>query len=71
MPVRLPGKAAAPSPRRMVRLFTTGEEEAIHLTKFVPFLVEDELTRIGGLYEKAKDWESHAVISLPTESSIS
>ena len=42
--------------------FTDGEEEAVHLTKVVPFLVEDELKRIGGLYEKAKDWESHAVV---------
>jgi putative intracellular protease/amidase len=35
--------------------FTNGEEEALHLTKVVPFLVEDELKRIGGLYEKAAD----------------
>jgi putative intracellular protease/amidase len=42
--------------------FTNGEEEAVHMTKVVPFLVEDELKRIGGLYEKAKDWESHAVV---------
>jgi putative intracellular protease/amidase len=42
--------------------FTNGEEEAVHLTKVVPFLAEDELKRIGGLYEKAKDWESHAVV---------
>jgi len=42
--------------------FTNGEEEAVHLMKVVPFLVEDELKRIGGLYEKAKDWESHAVV---------
>src|SRR6478609_4064267 len=42
--------------------FTNGEEEAVHLTKVVPFLVEDELKRIGGLYEKAADWESFAVV---------
>src|SRR5215469_6987704 len=42
--------------------FTNGEEEAVHLTKIVPFLVEDELKRIGGLYEKKADWESHAVV---------
>jgi putative intracellular protease/amidase len=36
--------------------FTDGEEEAVHLTKVVPFLVEDELKRLGGLYEKAADW---------------
>jgi putative intracellular protease/amidase len=42
--------------------FTNGEEEAVQLTKVVPFLVEEELKRIGGLYEKAADWESFAVV---------
>ncbi|MBN9658077.1 MAG: type 1 glutamine amidotransferase domain-containing protein [Acidobacteria bacterium] len=42
--------------------FTNGEEAAVHLTEVVPFLVEDELKRIGGLYEKAPDWESFAVV---------
>jgi len=42
--------------------FTNGEEEAVHLTHVVPFLVEDELKRIGGLYEKAADWESFAIV---------
>jgi putative intracellular protease/amidase len=42
--------------------FTNGEEEAVHLTKVVPFLVEDELKRVGGLYEKAPDWQSFAII---------
>ena len=41
--------------------FTNGEEEAVHLTKVVPFLVEDKLKRLGGLYEKAADWASFAV----------
>ena len=41
--------------------FTNGEEEAVHLTTVVPFLVEDELKRVGGLYEKAADWESFAI----------
>jgi putative intracellular protease/amidase len=36
--------------------FTNGEEEAVHLTKVVPFLVEDELKRLGGLYEKKANW---------------
>jgi putative intracellular protease/amidase len=42
--------------------FTNGEEAAVHLTEVVPFLVEDELKRIGGLYEKAPDWESFSVV---------
>jgi putative intracellular protease/amidase len=28
----------------------------------VPFLVEDELKRLGGLYEKAPDWQSFAIV---------
>lgn len=42
--------------------FTNGEEEAVHLTKVVPFLVEDELKRLGALYEKSNDWESFVVV---------
>ena len=42
--------------------FTNGEEEAVNLTDVVPFLVEDELKRLGGLYEKAADWQSFAVV---------
>jgi putative intracellular protease/amidase len=42
--------------------FTNGEEEAVELTNVVPFLVEDELKRLGGRYEKAADWQSFAVV---------
>ena len=42
--------------------FTNGEEEAVGLTHVVPFLVEDELKRVGALYEKAADWAAHAVV---------
>ena len=42
--------------------FTNGEEEAVQLTNVVPFLVEDELKRLGGLYEKAADWESFVIV---------
>ncbi len=42
--------------------FTNGEEEAVLLTHVVPFLVEDELKRVGGLYEKAVDWQSFAIV---------
>jgi putative intracellular protease/amidase len=41
--------------------FTNGEEEEVQLTKVVPFLVEDELKRLGGLYEKKPNWESFAI----------
>jgi putative intracellular protease/amidase len=42
--------------------FSNTEEEAVQLTKIVPFLVEDELKRLGGLYEKGSDWNIHTVV---------
>ncbi|STX39802.1 type 1 glutamine amidotransferase domain-containing protein [Legionella feeleii] len=42
--------------------FTNSEEEAVHLTKVVPFLVEEELKRLGGHFEKAPDWQSFVVV---------
>lgn len=41
--------------------FTNSEEEAVQLTEVVPFLVEDELRRLGGLFEKAGDWQPFAI----------
>ena len=41
--------------------FANSEEEAVQLTPVVPFLVEDELKRLGGLFEKAADWQSFAI----------
>ena len=42
--------------------FANSEEDAVQLTHVVPFLVEDELKRLGGRYEKAGDWESFAIV---------
>ena len=42
--------------------FTNGEEAAVGLSDVVPFRLEDELKRIGALYEKAPDWASFAVV---------
>jgi putative intracellular protease/amidase len=42
--------------------FANSEEEAVHLTDVVPFLVEDELKRLGGRFEKAPDWQSFAIV---------
>ena len=41
--------------------FTNTEEEAVGLTKVVPFLVEDELKAKGGLFSKTEDWGVHVV----------
>lgn len=42
--------------------FTNGEEEEVKLTKVVPFLVEDELLRLGATFEKLKNWEPFSII---------
>ena len=41
--------------------FTNGEEEAVELTKVVPFLVEDELLRLGAIYEKVRNWQPFSI----------
>jgi putative intracellular protease/amidase len=38
--------------------FSNTEEEAVNLTKVVPFLLEDELKKLGALYSKGADWSS-------------
>ena len=42
--------------------FANSEEAAVGLTHVVPFLVEDELKRLGGLYEQAPTWEPLAIV---------
>ncbi len=41
--------------------FTNGEEEEMQLTKVVPFLVEDELLRLGAIFEKKANWQPFAI----------
>jgi putative intracellular protease/amidase len=41
--------------------FTNTEEEAVQLTHIVPFLVEDRLKELGGLFSKAADWQPYVV----------
>jgi putative intracellular protease/amidase len=41
--------------------FTNTEEEAVGLTKIVPFLVEDELKAKGGIFSKAGDWQPYVL----------
>lgn len=47
---------------RHVTGFTNTEEEAVGLTKVVPFLVEDELVSQGAVFSKVKDWGVHTVV---------
>lgn len=39
--------------------FSNSEEEAVGLSEVVPFLLEDELKSLGGIYSKGEDWTSH------------
>ena len=57
-------KAADGSPLvkgKKVTGFTNTEEEAVGLTKVVPFLVEDMLKANGGVYTRGADWQSYVV----------
>src|SRR5271165_842379 len=42
--------------------FANSEEEEVHLTNVVPFLVEDELKRLGGIFEKAPNWQPFSIV---------
>jgi putative intracellular protease/amidase len=42
--------------------FTNGEEDAVELTKVVPFLVEDEMMSLGATFSKVKNWGVHTVV---------
>ena len=42
--------------------FTNGEEGEVHLTNVVPFLVEDELMRLGAIFEKLANWQPLSIV---------
>ncbi len=42
--------------------FTNEEEEEVGLTKVVPFLVEDELKRLGAIFEKVPNWQPFSIV---------
>lgn len=39
--------------------FSNTEEDGAKLTTVVPFLLEDELKKLGAIYSNGKDWESY------------
>src|SRR6218665_1102508 len=47
---------------KKVNGFTNEEEEIVELTKVVPFLLEEKLKELGGIYEKSAPWESHVTV---------
>lgn len=46
---------------KQVTGFSNFEEAAVELSDIVPYLVEDQLTLMGGMYQKVDDWNSLAV----------
>ena len=46
---------------RQVTGFSNAEEAAVGLSQIVPFLVEDELVRLGAQYSRAEDWQPHVI----------
>ncbi|MGB5623762.1 MAG: type 1 glutamine amidotransferase domain-containing protein [Gammaproteobacteria bacterium] len=42
--------------------FSNSEEAAVGLTEVVPFLLEDQLAALGGLYQRADDWHAKVVV---------
>ena len=52
MHVRAPAQVAA---------FTNNEEEAVGLTKMMPFLLQDKLVELGAHYECGENWKPFAV----------
>ena len=41
--------------------FSNSEEDAVQLSEIVPFLLEDELIKRGGDYQKVADWNAFAI----------
>lgn len=44
---------------KKVNGFSNEEEEQVKLTQVVPFLLEDQLKKRGGIYEKSAPWQVH------------
>jgi putative intracellular protease/amidase len=42
--------------------FSNSEEAAVELTDVVPYLLEDQLAAMGGVYQKVEDWNPLAVV---------
>ena len=47
---------------RQVTGFSNSEEAAVGLTDVVPFLLEDRLQALGGIYSAGEDWHPHVVV---------
>jgi putative intracellular protease/amidase len=59
--VRAPNSALLVSGKKVTG-FSNSEEEAVGLTKLVPFLVEDMLRNNGGVYSKSDNFQPHVAV---------
>jgi putative intracellular protease/amidase len=57
----LDGKGRPLLPGRRVTGTANSEEKGMGLTRFLPFLLQDELVRLGGLYSNGPDGTSHVI----------
>jgi putative intracellular protease/amidase len=60
-------KASSPNGEPLVKGknvtgFSNSEEAAVQLTDVVPYLLEDQLVELGGVYQKVDDWHPLAVV---------
>jgi putative intracellular protease/amidase len=47
---------------KQVTGFSNSEEAAVELTDIVPYLLEDQLVAMGGVYQKTEDWNPLVVV---------
>jgi putative intracellular protease/amidase len=47
---------------KQVTGFSNSEESAVDLTDVVPYLLQDQLVALGGVYQKVDDWSPLAVV---------
>lgn len=52
----MPAKSDISSADCQMTGFSNSEEEAVQKSKYMPFLLEDKLKELGGLYECGPDW---------------
>jgi putative intracellular protease/amidase len=47
---------------KQVTGFSNSEEAAVGLTDVVPYLLEDQLVAIGGIYQQVEDWNPLVIV---------
>ena len=48
--------------QKRVTSFTNEEEGIVKLKELVPFLLEDRIKELGGIFEAAKPWQEHVIV---------